>query len=160
MARKRKSVKQARSAAGATQARLIEMVHQVWLAGLGAVVRAQRGAPKLFDELQAEGAEAYAGARGNAEKALRSALGDVRATLSARAEQVRGQANDAFENLEKVFQTRVHRALQRLGVPSADEVEGLGKRIDLLNANIDKLARTRRAAPRRTAGKPRAPAAR
>ncbi len=157
MASRKKSGNKTRADASATQARLLEMVHQVWLAGLGAVVRTQRGAPKLFDELQSEGARAYADARGSAEKALRSALGDVQSTLAARAKQVRGQANDAFENLEKVFQTRVHRALQRLGVPSADEVEGLSRRIDTLNANIGKLARA--GGTRRAAKKPRAPAA-
>jgi poly(hydroxyalkanoate) granule-associated protein len=159
MGSKRKSARKTRGGAGAAQTRMLEMVHQVWLAGLGAVARAQRGAPKLFDELQAEGAQAYADVRGSAEKALRSAIGEVQSTLNARAKQVRSTANDAFENLEKVFQTRVHRALQRLGVPSADEVEGLSKRIDALNANIDKLARGRSARPGRSVRKPPAPRA-
>jgi poly(hydroxyalkanoate) granule-associated protein len=150
MARKKKSRKSVGGGAGATQARLLEMLHQVWLAGLGAVSRAQRGAPKLFDELQAEGAHVYADTRNSAEKALRGALGDVQATLNARVKQVRGRASDAFENLEKVFQTRVHRALNQLGVPSAEEVEGLSKRIDSLNANIARLAHGR-AAPARKA---------
>jgi poly(hydroxyalkanoate) granule-associated protein len=154
MASKRKSRKSVSSSAGATQARLLDMLHQVWLAGLGAVARAQRGAPKLFDELKAEGAHMYADTRDSAEKALRGALGDVQATLNARVKQVRGQATDAFENLEKVFQTRVHRALNQIGVPSAEEVEGLSKRIDALNANIDRVAHAR-AAPARKAAKRR-----
>jgi poly(hydroxyalkanoate) granule-associated protein len=155
MASKRKSGKTVRGSASATQARLLDMLHQVWLAGLGAVARAQRGAPKLFDELKAEGAHVYADTRSGAEKALRSALGDVQSTLNARVEQVRGKASDAFENLEKVFQTRVHRALNQLGVPSAEEVEGLSRRIDALNANIDRLAHTR-AGARKAARKARA----
>jgi poly(hydroxyalkanoate) granule-associated protein len=156
MASKKKSARNPRGGAGATQALLLDMLHQVWLAGLGAVSRAQHGAPKLFDELKAEGAHVYADARGSAEKALRGALGEVQATLNARVKQARGQASDAFENLEKIFQTRVHRALNQLGVPSAEEVEGLSKRIDALNANIDRLARARVAPARKATRKPRA----
>jgi len=93
-------------------------------------------------------------------QALRGALGDVQATFNARVQQVRGQATDAFENLEKVFQTRVHRALNQIGVPSAEEVEGLSKRIDALNANIDRVARTRAAPARKAARRRRARKAR
>lgn len=63
---------------------------------------------------------------------------------SERVSKVRGQATDALDGLEKVFQTRVHRALTQLGVPSAEEVQSLSKRVDRLNANIDKLARGRK----------------
>lgn len=156
MASKKKPTRTLGGSASATQARLLDMLHQVWLAGLGAVSRAQRGAPKLFDELKAEGAHVYADTRDNAEKALRGALGDVQATLDARVKQVRGQASDAFENLEKIFQTRVHRALNQLGVPSAEEVEALSKRIDALNSNIDRLAHVRVAPARKATRKPRA----
>lgn len=145
MAKKRKSRKSV-STVATTQARMLDMLHQVWLAGLGAVSRAQHGAPKLFEELQAEGARAYADTRESAEKALRGVLGDVQATINARVKQARGRASDAFENLEKVFQTRVHRALRQLGVPSAGEVDSLSRRIDTLNANIDRMAHRRAAA--------------
>jgi len=142
MAKKRISRKPP-STVATTQARMLDMLHQVWLAGLGAVARAQHGAPRLFQELQAEGARAYADTRAGAEQALRGVLGNVQATIDARVKQVRGRASDAFENLEQVFQTRVHRALKQLGVPSAAEVDSLSRRIDTLNANIDRLARRR-----------------
>jgi poly(hydroxyalkanoate) granule-associated protein len=148
MATRKKSTKRVHSGAQDTQARLLDMLHQVWLAGVGAVARAQAGAPKLLEELIAEGAQVQAETKGAAEKALRGALGGVQETLSARMKKVRGGANDAFENLEKIFRTRVHSALTQLGVPSAGEVQSLSRRVDALNANIDKLARTRRAAPR------------
>jgi poly(hydroxyalkanoate) granule-associated protein len=141
MGTKRKSRRQARTGDGSTQARLLDTVHQVWLAGLGAVSKAHSGAPKLLEELVAEGARVHADTRDAAEKALRGVLGEVQSTLNARMGQVHGKATDAFENLEKIFQTRVHRALTQLGVPSADEVEALSKRVDTLNTNIEKLAR-------------------
>jgi len=141
MAKMKGTGKSARGGQGAVQAQMLEGLHQVWLAGMGAVSKAQHDAPKLFDELVAEGAQFQADTRGSAEAALRGVLGSVQERINAGVTGVRGQANEALENLEKIFQTRVHRALAQLGVPSASEVHALGKRIDALNANIDRLAR-------------------
>ena len=154
MARKKKSAKRAGKSSSDTQAQMLNMMHQVWLAGLGAVSKAQHGAPKLLEELIAEGAEMHATTKQAAEKALRNALSGVQESLNARMSKVRGDATDAYESLEKIFRSRVHSALTQLGVPSAGEVESLSKRVDALNANIDKLARARKVAVRpRTARK-------
>jgi len=146
MATKRKATKRPRIDAGDTQSQLVHLMHQVWLAGLGAVSRAQRGAPKLLEELIAEGAHLQAETKGAAQDALRSALSGVQESLNSRMGKVRGEAADAFENLEKIFRSRVHSALTQLGVPSAGEVESLSRRVDTLNANIGKLARARKPA--------------
>lgn len=148
MARRKKAPKAKRNIATVAQARLLDGVHQIWLAGLGAVSKAQRGTPKLLDELVTEGARVHAKVRGSARKAARGALGEVQTAISERIGSVREQAGDAYENLEKIFQTRVRRALTELGVPSADKVAALSKRVDALNANIERLARARRGAPR------------
>jgi poly(hydroxyalkanoate) granule-associated protein len=140
VARKKSSKRRARKPETDTQAQLVKMLHQVWLAGLGAVSRAQQGAPKLLEELVDEGANVYADTKQAAEKAL----GGVQETLNARMGKVRSEAADAFENLENIFRARVHSALTQLGVPSAGELQSLSKRVDTLNANIDRLARTRK----------------
>ena len=150
-----------RKAGSTAQAQLLETMNKIWLAGLGAVSKAQRGTPQLLDELITEGARVHSATRGAAEKALRGLVGDVRSTLNARFGEVRGQAADALDNLEKIFQTRVHRALTQIGVPSAEEVSALSKRVDALNANIDSLAHSRNAAGRprgRGAAKAHSPA--
>ena len=159
MARTRR--KGGRGAAAGVQTRLIGTLNQIYLAGLGALSRASNGAPQLFEELVAEGARVHADTRGAAEKALQGVLAGVQEKVGARVGQVRGQAADALEGLEKVFQTRVHRALTQLGVPSAEEVAALSKRVDTLNANIGKLTRQARRTPRSRAGasKVAAPAA-
>ncbi len=148
MAAKKTSAKRAQSSAINMQGELLNMLHQVWLAGLGAVSRAQHGTPKLLEELIAEGARVQGDTQQAAAKALRGALSGVQETLNARMGKVRGEAADAFENLEKIFRARVHSALTQIGVPSAGEVQALSKRVDALNANIDKLARSRKAMPR------------
>jgi poly(hydroxyalkanoate) granule-associated protein len=141
MAAKRKQRTRAGRAPTSAQERLLDTVHQIWLAGLGAVSKARNGAPQLLDELVSEGSRIHAQTRGTAEKALQGLLTGVQTGITERVGKARGQATDALEGLEKVFQTRVHRALTQLGVPSAEEVQSLSKRVDRLNANIEKLAR-------------------
>ncbi|HYL69960.1 MAG TPA: phasin family protein [Steroidobacteraceae bacterium] len=140
MASKRKSRKTVRPVAGNAQQRLLGTVHQIWLAGLGAASKASQGAPRLLDELVGEGARVQAQKRGAAEKAMKGLMKAV----NARVGEVRGQATDTLNGLEKMFQTRVQRALNQLGVPSTEEVEALSKRIDMLNGSIDKLAAARK----------------
>jgi poly(hydroxyalkanoate) granule-associated protein len=156
MARTRR--KGGRSAASGVQLRLIGTLNQIYLAGLGALSKASNGAPQLFEELVAEGARVHADTRGAAEKALQGVLSGVQERVNTRVGQVRGQAADVLDGLEKVFQTRVHRALTQLGVPSAEEVASLSKRVDTLNVNINKLTHRARKTPRSHAGASRAPA--
>jgi poly(hydroxyalkanoate) granule-associated protein len=144
MAAKRKSRGKVGRTPATAQERLLDTVHQIWLAGLGAVSKARQGTPQLLEDLVSEGARIHTETRGAAEKAVRSLLEGVQTSISTRVGQVQGQAADTLANLEKIFQTRVHRALTQLGVPSAEEVESLSKRVDALNANIDKLTRARK----------------
>jgi poly(hydroxyalkanoate) granule-associated protein len=135
-----------------SQARLLGTLHQVYLAGLGALSKASNGAPQLFEELVAEGARVHADTRGAAEKALQGVMAGVQDRFNTRVGQVRGQAADVLDGLEKVFQTRVHRALTQLGVPSSEEVAALSKRVDTLNANINRLTRQSRKPSRPRSG--------
>ena len=159
MATRSKSRRPRRATAAATPPRLLYTVQQIYLAGLGAAARARSGAPQLFLELVSEGARVHAGTRGAAEKALKAVAGSLRSGLDERVGQVRGQTNEALDGLEKIFQTRVHRALGKLGVPRAEDVQALSKRVDALNASVEKLAaRPRRAARPRSRAVARMPA--
>jgi poly(hydroxyalkanoate) granule-associated protein len=141
MAMKRKSRKGASKNKTTAPERVLDTMNQIWLAGLGAMAKAHQGAPQMLHSLAAEGARIQANTRGSAEKALGGLLSDVKATIDSGVSQVRGQAGDALDNLETIFQTRVRRALTQLGVPSSDDVASLSKRVDKLNASIGKLAR-------------------
>lgn len=152
MAAKRKSRKPARTESSATPSRLTDTVHQIWLAGLGAMTKAQQGTPHLLEELIAEGARVDARVRGAAAETLRGITGTVQQGVSARVSGMRGQAAEAVENLEKIFRSRVRRALTQLGVPSGQDIEALSKRVETLNANIGRLA-GKRAAPARRRGR-------
>ena len=145
MATKVKSRKAARGSKSKPQDGVLEAVNQIWLAGLGAISKAREGTPQMLSALVAEGARVQAETRGTAEKAIGGFVGNMKATLDSSVQQVRGQAGDALDNLEQIFQTRVRRALTQLGVPSAEDIERLSKRVEALNASVGKLSQAQKA---------------
>ncbi len=151
MAAKRKSAKRARAKSSDVPSRLTDTVHQIWLAGLGAVSKAQQGTPQLLEELIAEGERIDTRVRGTAARTMRGVVDSVQDTLGAKVSGMRGQAAEAVGGLEKIFRTRVRRALTQLGVPSGQDIEALSKRVDALNANIGKLTGKRATPIRRRA---------
>jgi poly(hydroxyalkanoate) granule-associated protein len=97
---------------------------QIWLAGLGAFAKAQEEGGKVFDLLVQRGKEL--------EVRTREFAGGGVHELASRA-------TGTIDKLEQVFEGRVARALKRLGVPSAKEVEHLSKRVAQLNAQVEAL---------------------
>lgn len=113
---------------------LVESAQQIWMAGVGAFTRAQGEGSKLFEALVAEGM--------NIEKTTRKlATGKVdglRDAMEDRVGVVRGRASDTWDKLEKVFEDRVQRALNRLGIPGREELAELIARVDALTAQLKK----------------------
>ena len=121
---------------------LLYSAHQIWLAGLGALSRAQAGAPKVFDELMKEGSKLQGGALQAAQKVVMQAFQGAQKTVNQRVDTAKEQAGETWDNLEKIFQTRVQRAIHQLGMPSAEEMKALKRRIEELAASVDRLSRT------------------
>lgn len=113
---------------------LVESAQQIWMAGVGAFTRAQGEGSKLFEALVTEGM--------NIEKTTRKlATGRVDAVRDAMEDRVgvvRGRASDTWDRLEKVFEDRVQRALNRLGIPGREELAELISRVDALTAQLKK----------------------
>ncbi|MEX0734584.1 MAG: phasin family protein [Steroidobacteraceae bacterium] len=129
---------------------LLYSAHQIWLAGLGALSRAQAGAPKIFDELMREGSKLQGGALDAAQKVVLQAFQGAQKTVNQRVDTVKEQAGETWDNLEKIFQTRVQRALHQLGMPSAGEMSALQRRIEKLEASVSRTdAATRSSRPAR-----------
>jgi peptidoglycan hydrolase CwlO-like protein len=73
------------------------------------------------------------------------------------------QAAGSWDKLEKVFEDRVSRSLESLGVPTQKDIQALTKRVEELNKAVaalsgKKVPATRAAAPKKTAAKKAAPA--
>jgi poly(hydroxyalkanoate) granule-associated protein len=121
---------------------LVESAQQIWMAGVGAFTRAQGEGSKLFEALVKEGM--------NIEKTTRQLAGGrvdaLRDAMEDRVGVVRGRASDTWDRLEKVFEDRVQRALNRLGIPGRDDLNALSGRVDALTAQLRKSGAPARAA--------------
>ncbi|HXH03409.1 MAG TPA: phasin family protein [Candidatus Competibacteraceae bacterium] len=111
---------------------ILDSAQQIWLAGLAVFARAQSEGSKLFDSLVKEGAAIEARTKKSAEATVED--------LRGRVEEAKGKASSAWDNLEKVFEDRVARALGRLGVPVQREMRALEERLANLEARLEQLA--------------------
>ena len=121
---------------------LLYSAQQIWQAGLGALARAQAGAPRMFEELMREGGKLQGGALDAAQKAVMQAFRGAQQTVNRRIDNVQAQAGETWDSLEKVFMSRVQRAMHQLGMPSGEEIGKLKRRVDDLASRVDRLSRT------------------
>jgi poly(hydroxyalkanoate) granule-associated protein len=153
--------------APAAEATTADAVHHIWLAGMGALARAQKDGPKAFEKLIRDGNEFIEYGKSGAGHLLGEALASAQATVGARVAATRESATETWKELEHLFHDRVEKVLHQTGIPTAAEIRGLAKRIDQLSAHVEKLAHARqakakgkakRAAPRRAKKAPAASA--
>jgi poly(hydroxyalkanoate) granule-associated protein len=137
------TVRKARAQAAKAPGHLIENVQQIWLAGMGAIAKAQKEGPAAFQDAVADGLKLLTRSRSTAEQMIRDAFEAAQGTVESRFGSAREQATETWDNLEALFQSRVHKALQQLGVPSGDEIRLLTRRVAELNDNVKALAKQR-----------------
>lgn len=113
-----------------------ESAQQIWLAGLGAFSKAQEEGGKVFETLVKEGLSIQRKTQAVAEEKISSAT----SKMANMATDIQSKAGHQWDKLENIFEDRVAKALNKLGVPSAKDVDALIARIDELNRNVQKLS--------------------
>lgn len=108
---------------------------QIWLAGLGAYAMAQQEGGRVFDTLVKQGESLEAKTRSAAAETADAARGAAK----AKAKEMQAMAGETWDKLEQVFENRVARALGRLGVYSASDVEKLTERVNELSEAVNLL---------------------
>lgn len=131
---------------------------QIWLAGIGALARAQTESTKLFEGLVKEGLTIEQSAMKFADTQAHV----IRNAVESGVDTAAARAAGTWDQLESAVEGGVRRALVRLGVPDRDELAELSRRVESLSAELRKRgggakAATSRPAPARKAAK-RAPA--
>ncbi|GAB2502969.1 phasin family protein [Arenimonas alkanexedens] len=129
---------------------IVDSAQQIWMAGVGAFTRAQGEGSKLFEALVKEGMTIEKTTR----KLATGRVDAVRDAVEDRVGVVRERAVDTWDRLETVFETRVQRALNRLGVPAREDLTELNARVNELNKELRKLGKTGAAGTRAKASKP------
>lgn len=123
-----------------------DSAQQIWLAGLGAFSKAQEEGGKVFESLVKEGLTIQRKTQAVAEEKITEATSRV----TNMATDIGSKAQGQWDKLENIFEDRVAKALSKLGVPSARDLEAL-------SARVDALAKSK-AAPAKAAVKPAAKA--
>ncbi len=115
-----------------------ESAQQIWLAGMGAFAKAQAEGGKVFEALVKEGSKLQKKTQGLAE----DKIGEVTGKMSAMADTVSAKAGQNWDKLEAIFEQRTAKAMHKLGVPTAKDVDALVKRVDELAAAMAKMGKT------------------
>ena len=105
-----------------------EQAQNVWLAGLGALAKAQTEGTKAFDSLVQQGL-----ALQNQTQALAKAqFAEAAQRMEAMAATARPLVPERWSALDGIFDKRVAGALTRLGIPDAVAMERLEARVTAL----------------------------
>ena len=119
-----------------------DSAQQIWQAGLGAFNKAQVEGSKTFEALVKEGVSFQRKTQSAAEEKINEAT----QKMTSMASDIGSKASGQWDKLENIFEERVAKALHKLGVPSAKDIDALMARIDALNASVKKLSATKTAA--------------
>lgn len=111
--------------------RIKDSARQIWLAGLGAYTKAEEDTGKFFERLVQEGEDLENRTRGAVNRQVKA--------VEDRVGEVRERATGTWDRLESVFDQRVSRALDRLGIPTPGRVRELEKRVDRLQEEVTEL---------------------
>jgi len=103
-----------------------DSAQQIWAAGLASFAKAQGEGSKVFEALVSEGQKLQKKTQSAAEEKLSA----VASKVSGMAGDVGTKAGQQWDKLETIFEARVAKALQGLGVPTKGDIDALIKRID------------------------------
>jgi poly(hydroxyalkanoate) granule-associated protein len=143
MVKKLESLARRRAAAAAQQIEAVlpeslkGSAQHIWLAGMGAFSRAQAEGGKVFEALIKEGLDLQRKTQGIAEEKINEVTG----RMTAMADSVSQRAGQNWDRFESIFEQRTARALNRLGVPTAKDVDALARRVDELASAVALLSK-------------------
>jgi poly(hydroxyalkanoate) granule-associated protein len=130
----------AHNASNATGAQLAssikESAQQIWLAGLGAFSKAQAEGGKVFETLVKDGM----GLQRKTQAVAEEKISEATSKMTSMASGITSKATGQWDKLENIFEERVAKALSKMGMPTAKEVQALAKRVDELSAQLKKPA--------------------
>ncbi len=106
-----------------------DSAQQIWLAGLGAFSKAQEEGGKVFETLVKEGLSIQRKTQAAAEEKISEAT----SKMANMATDIQSKAGHQWDKLETIFEDRVSKALNKLGVPSAKDMAALSARVDALS---------------------------
>ncbi|HXS74442.1 MAG TPA: phasin family protein [Rhodanobacteraceae bacterium] len=116
---------------GAEQAKafgrgVMESAQQIWLAGLGAFSKAQQEGGKFFETLVEEGAQVQEKTRTYTQAQFEQAQRRAEPWVN----EARRRTTDVFGKFEQMFDERLARAMERMQMPTREDIRQLSERMD------------------------------
>jgi poly(hydroxyalkanoate) granule-associated protein len=102
----------------------------IWLAGLGAMAKAQEQGTKAIEALVNDGLAFQRKSQAQAQQRLHEATEHLSHMATGLGQQTTGRV----DRLEHLFEDRVAKALHRLGIPSLQDMAALNERLTRLEA--------------------------
>src|ERR1700761_1245831 len=118
--------------ASAATDRIKDSAQQIWLAGLGAFAKMQQEGSKAFEALVKDGV----GVQKRTQQAAEETLAQAQARMAGFASEFGTKAAGGWGKLENIFEDRVARALEKLGMPSAQDMAALQARVEALEEEL------------------------
>ncbi len=124
-----------------------DSVQQIWDAGVSALAKVQTEGAKALEALIKEGVSMQRKTQSAAEEKINEAS----SKMSNMATDISSRASGQWDKLESIFEDRVAKALNKLGVPSAKDISALVARVEELNKSVQKMSA--KGAPAKAAAK-------
>ncbi|MCO1620077.1 MAG: phasin family protein [Pseudomonas alloputida] len=112
---------------------------KIWLAGIGAYARVGQEGSEYFKELVRAGEGVETRGKKRIDKELDAANHQLD-EVGEEVNRVRGKVEIQLDKIEKAFDARVGRALNRLGIPSKHDVEALSIKLEQLHELLERVA--------------------
>ena len=109
------------------QEEIKDSVHRIWLAGLGALSAAEEEGGKIFSRLVERGRDVESKGKVEVDK------------VKSEVDKMKTKAESAFETWGDKFDEKLTSTLNRLGVPTREEIRNLTHKVEELNAKIEQL---------------------
>jgi poly(hydroxyalkanoate) granule-associated protein len=119
-----------------------ESAHKIWLAGLGALAVAEQEGSKLFNELVQQGERYEEQTKQRTREVVegaQSVAGDAAERARKVADSARQAAQELWGRAGSGVDESVARALQKVGVPTRDEIAALSRRVEELTRAVERL---------------------
>lgn len=113
-----------------------EQAQQIWLAGLGAFAKAQQDGTRAFEKLVNDGIGMQRQAHQSAHDKFSQATERMNEAAHEAARTMNERASGQWGKLENIFEDRVARALQSMGLPTAQELHDLQARVAHLEERL------------------------
>ncbi|WP_342653873.1 phasin family protein [Pseudomonas sp. F3-2] len=113
---------------------------KIWLAGLGAYVKAGQEGADYVKELIKTGEQTEKKAKKVIDESVDAANSEIE-SVKDDVTKAKGRVEVQLDKIESAFDRRVASALNRIGIPSKHDVETLSAKLDELTALLERVAR-------------------